>query len=400
MAGDNHASKVKVTFNIVPIALALMTSACVYLETDPKSFAGEGLPAEVENCPGCSLEQQPLRGELIVFVNARLSNRDANYTVNFPIGAEDCDGRELSCYVGPALYVYDPTPECEDGGDDCRLSRLGHLWLDERLGEISVADESLKRFTLRDIAWHPGYGFWGISYDSLNDEWGLAKFDVADWTRADNHIGVERFAIRAGPVSAPETDPCYWQFNMSALGFVGNSLYAGSAGAKGALYRVDPEFLLAPGYAVHPNDSTGDPNYYADRTVCSVVTQFTDSRGIAGDITRARDVELPLATIDAQLDDSEISIGRNALYTLTSDGTQDLGPFFDALESGQKIDSLARVDGVLYGLDTRGKVFVIEEPATPGGNDWAIREHDDLAPLFDESEFGLLVRGATVVRVD
>ncbi len=378
----------------------MAVSGCVYLETDPKSFAGEGLPAEVENCPACALEEQPLRGELIAFVNARLSSRAANYTVNYPIAAEDCDGVELGCYVGPAIYLYDPTPECEDGSDDCRLSRLGHLWLDERLGAISVVDESLKRFTLRDIAWHPGYGLWGISYDSLNDEWGLAAFDVSDWTRADNQIGVTRYAVRAGPIGAETTDPCYWQFNMSALGFVGNTLYAGSAGGEGALYRVDSKFLLAPGHSVHPNDSSGDPDYYADRTLCSVVTQFSDSRGIAGDITRTRDEELPLATIDAQLDDSELSIGRNALYAFTGDGMQDQGPFFDELESGQKIDSLARVDGVLYGLDTRGKVFVIEEPAIPGGNDWSIREHDDLAPLFDEAEFGLLVRGATVVRVD
>lgn len=390
----------KVIFNIAPCALALLAASCVKLEVDPKSFAGEGLPPEIENCPDCALEEQPLRGELIAFVNARLSDRVANYTVNYPIGPDDCDGQEFSCFVGPAIYLYDPTLECDDA-PACRVARLGHLWLDARLGEVSVGDQSLKRFTLRDIAWHPGFGFWGISYDSLNDEWGLAAFDVADWTRADNHIGVDRYTIRAGPIDDPATDPCYWRFNMSALGFVGNRLYAGSAGAEGALYEIDPDFLLKPGYSPHPNDSSQDPTYYADRALCSIVTQFADSRGVAGDITRARDDDdAALAMVDAQLDDSELDLGRNALYSLSGGAMLDTGPFFDALESGQKIDSLARVDGVLYGLDTRGAVYVIDEPTEPGGSDWSIRQHDDLAPLFEEPEYSLLLRGAATVRVD
>jgi hypothetical protein len=69
---------------------------------------GEGLPEEVSLCEGC-LAEQPLRGELMLFVNTKLTGVDSNFTSNYPL---DNEGR----YVGNALYVYDPTAVCADGG--------------------------------------------------------------------------------------------------------------------------------------------------------------------------------------------------------------------------------------------------------------------------------------------
>ncbi|MCA9692503.1 MAG: hypothetical protein KC636_23090 [Myxococcales bacterium] len=383
-------------FSIALAAGAVPLAGCVRLSVESDPFAGDvGLPAEVQNCTGCTHDDQPLRGELIAFVNARLSNPAANHTANFPIAAEDCEGAADSCYIGPAIYLYDPDLECDDA-PGCRVARLGNLWLDERLGAISVADQSLKRFTLRDLAWHPQLGFWSIAYDSLNDEWGFGRLDVPSWTLADNHIGVDRYAVRAGP-QAPETDPCYWRYNLTGLGFVGDRLYAGSAGQGGEIYELDANFVAAPAYAVHPQDSSQDPNFYAAGDVCRKLAAFTDSRGVAGDLVDDPAGDGLLAMIDARAFDSELDPGRNALYRVDVDDgrlTAD-GPYFADIVAGEHIDSLARVEGVLYGLNTRGAVFVIEE-----GERWRVTPHDDLGALFDDPDFDLLIRGATRVVVE
>ncbi|MCA9656827.1 MAG: hypothetical protein KC486_00650, partial [Myxococcales bacterium] len=183
----------KVIFNFLVLGAALLPAGCVNLEVDGTGdFSGEGIPAEVVTCEGC-LSDQELRGELMLLVNTRLTNPGSNHTANFPI---DGDGR----FVGPALYLYDPMRTCDDGGSGCRLAPLGNLWLDDGLGSLSVGDGSLERFTVRDLAWDPSGGLWGLSYDALNDEWGLVDLEVPDWHSGENHVGVTRYTFLPGPV--------------------------------------------------------------------------------------------------------------------------------------------------------------------------------------------------------
>src|SRR5687767_13698704 len=100
---------------IIKIACAMSLSALVgcvgYGEQGVDPFDGDGLPEAVALCEGCRADQG-LRGELMLLVNTKLTGVDSNFTSNYPL---DNEGR----YVGNALYVYDPTLECDDGGAGC-----------------------------------------------------------------------------------------------------------------------------------------------------------------------------------------------------------------------------------------------------------------------------------------
>ena len=389
---------------IIKIACAVglpALSACVgYGSQGVDVFEGEGLPEAVSLCEGC-LPQQQLRGELMLFVNTKLTGVDANFTSNYPL---DNEGR----YVGNALYLYDPARVCDDGGAGCRVAKLGNLWLDERMGPLSLDDQSLQRFSVRDLAWHPERGLWGLSYDPLNDEWGLTALGVPDWTRGDNRVTVDRYAFRYGPVDAPDTDACYWRQSMTGLGFVGDELWAGSAGkpgngldARGAVFRIDPAFVAKPAHCVLPNDITQDPTYYACTAVCSVWTTFDEKAGVAGDLAEGLDGSM-LALVRAE-DEAVLPSGQNALFEVPIDAATQAptpyGPYIADIVAGLDVDGLARVKGVLYGINTAGTVFRIDEEVE-GAGDWKVTVHDDLGPLFTDSESSVRIRGATRVVIE
>lgn len=388
---------------IIKIACAVSLPAlagCVgYGSQGVDVFEGEGLPEPVSLCEGCLVEQE-LRGELMLFVNTKLTGVDANFSSNFPL---DNEGR----YVGSALYLYDPTRTCDDAGSSCRLARLGNLWLDERMGPLSLEDQSLQRFSLRDLAWHEARGLWGLSYDPLNDEWGLTALGVPDWTRSDNRITVERYAFRNGPVADAATDACYWRQSMTGLGFVGDELWAGSAGkpgngldARGAIFRIDPAFVQAPSHCVLPNDVTADPSYYACTAICSVWTSFAEKAGVAGDMAESLDGSM-LALVRAE-DAAVLPGGQNAIFEVPLDVAEQApapyGPYISNLAAGLDVEGLARIKGVLYGINTAGTVFRIDEAPVDG--DWKVDIHDELGPLFTASDASVRIRGATRVVIE
>ena len=391
----------KVIIKIAATLVCLGSLGCVgYGSIGVDPFEGEGLPEEVSLCEGC-LAQQSLRGELMLFVNTKLTGADANFTANYPL---DNEGR----YVGNALYLYDPDAVCEDGGAGCRLAKLGNLWLGDSMGPLSLDDQSLQRFSVRDLAWHPERGLWGLSYDPLNDEWGVTALTVPDWTRSDNRIDTVRYAFLHGPVDAETTDACYWRQSMTGLGFVGDELWAGSAGkpgngldARGVVFRIDPGFVAEPRHCVYAGDITQDPEYYACAAICSVWTSFDEKAGVAGDLVDAKGGGL-LAMARAE-DAAVLPAGQNVLFDVDVESPgrppTAAGPYIADIAAGLDIEGLARVDGVLYGINTAGTVYRISE-AEDEGDTWKVAVHDELGPLFTASDLSVRIRGATSVVVE
>lgn len=389
----------KVIFKMA-LVVGLGSTGCIgFGEHGVDPFEGEGLPEEVDLCEGC-VDGQPLRGELMLFVNTKLTDADSNFTINHAI-----DGK--GSYVGNALYLYDPVKQCDDGGAGCRVAKVGNLWLDDTMGPISVGDDSLRRFTVRDLAWHPDKGLWGLSYDPLNDEWGLITLGVGDWTRGDNQIVSTRYAFKYGPVDDPATDDCYWRQSMTGLGFVGDTLYAGSAGkpgngldARGAVFTIDGGFVDEPTHCVLPADISEDPLYYACEKVCSVWTTFEEKIGVAGDMVAGPGGSM-LALVRGE-DSDELPVGENALYEVSVGAAEQppsaYGPVVEGLAAGFDIEGLARVGGVLYGIDTAGKVYKFTEPGP--GTAAKVEVHEDLAPLFTNTELSVRIRGATSIVVE
>ncbi|MBA3548685.1 MAG: hypothetical protein H0T76_19540 [Nannocystis sp.] len=385
------------------VALGMgLPAACIgYGEQGVDPFEGEGLPEAVELCEGC-VADQPLRGELMVFVNAKLSGVDSNFTSNYPL---DNEGR----FVGNAMYVYDPTLTCPDGGSGCRLARLGNLWLGDAMGPLSLDDQSLQRFSVRDLAWHPERGLWGLSYDPLNDEWGLTTLAVSDWGRADNRVEAKRYAFRYGDIDEPATDDCYWRQSLTGLAFVGDELWVGSAGkpgngldARGAIFRVDPEFVRSPSHCEEPHDVTHDPVYYACGKICSVWTTFEEKLGIAGDMVESRDDGM-LALVRGE-DPAVLPTGQNALFEVPlaapDQAPTHYGPYIADLAAGLDIEGLARIKGELYGINTAGTVFHIVEPPPGETSGWTVEIHDELGPLFTAPDLSVRIRGAARVVIE
>jgi hypothetical protein len=390
----------KVIFKMGLVGVVLGGAGCVgFGEHGVDPFEGDGLPPEVELCDGC-VADQPLRGELMLLVNTKLTDSDSNFTINFQL---DGEGR----FVGNALYLYDPTRACDDGAAGCRLAKVGNLWLDDTMGPISVGDDSLRRFSVRDLAWHPERGLWGLSYDPLNDEWGLTTLAVPDWHRNDNRVVTVRYAFKYGPVDDEGTDACYWRQSMTGLGFVGDTLYAGSAGkpgngldARGAVFTIDAGFVAGPTHCVLPSDISEDPLYYACDAVCEVWTEFEEKIGVAGDVVDGPDGGL-LALVRGE-DSDTLPDGHNALYEVPLDAASQApeayGPVVEDLMAGFDIEGLARIGGVLYGVTTGGTVYKFTEPTDTGG--WQVDLHEELAPLFTAPELSLRIRGATGIVVE
>lgn len=395
--GARQWQKMKVTFKMC-LAGAALAVGCGFGEQGVDKFEGDGLPPEVDLCEGC-VADQPLRGELMLLVNTKLTDRDSNFTINFPI---DGEGR----YVGNALYLYDPVRACDDGASGCRLAKVGNLWLDDEMGPVSVGDDSLRRFSVRDLAWHPERGLWGLSYDPLNDEWGLMTLGVPDWHSSANRVKSVRYAFKYGPVNDEGTDACYWRQSVTGLGFAGDRLYAGSAGkpgngldARGAVFAIDEEFVRAPKHCVLPSDVSEDPLYYACDAICGTWASFDEKIGVAGDVMEAPDGLLALARGEGS---ATLEAGKNALYQVSTARMDEppvaVGPTIDGIAAGFDIEGLARIQGAIYGVTTEGVVYKITEPQDGGG--WSVAKYDELGPLFTAPELSLRIRGATGIVVE
>lgn len=404
----------KEAFNIIgaATAMALLMGGCVDFE--PASVAGSSDTGNEEGTddsggltdgadetgPGCGEDcvvPHELRGELMVFINGRLSSESSQFQSNIPLGEE-------GTFLGPALYLYDPVKECDDGTTACRLATLGHLRLDESLGAISVADGSLRKFTLQELAWSPDQGLWGVSFDVKNDEWGIARVDVDDWT-TQSDVGVERFALVPGDAASPSTDPCYWQEGISGLSFLDNELFVGVRGiggagipANGAVFHVALDVVQEQGHCVYDNDVSQDPEYYACDVLCEPWSQFEPQLGIAGDLAPDADLGQLLGVVRAE--NAEImSLERQALYAIpTPAGGETSEPVptglaADGIQQGLDIEGLARIGGELYGIDVLGTVYIFDETGS------SVTVHDQLGPYFDQPELSLRVRGATRVVV-
>ena len=386
---------------ILAIALLAAATACVSLELPP---AGEeetsGDPGDGDgdgDCEGddCGQAEHELSGELILFVNARLSDDDSSFQAHLPLD-------EAGTYLGNALYLYDPTRTCDDGGNACRVAKLGHLRLDESLGAISVEDNSLRKFVVRDLAWDPSHGLWAATFDSLNDEWSISALAVDDYGRTDNLIGVERWVIPPGAAESPSTDPCYWFEAVSGLGFAGDELLLGVRGAgskglvsDGSLLRIRMD-VLEQGHCVHPSDVSQDPEYYACDVICEQWCSFGQKVGVAGDVIE--DVEGVGASAWLRSEDEGVMpLARNELQSCVAPepGDVSLGEpdnvYLEEVVRGDEIDALARIGDKLYGLSVLGKVYELDEATR------IVTQIDDLGPLFPEQ--GLRLRGATEIVV-
>ena len=388
----------KATFicELLAVTLGMLAApACVALELPTGQDESSDDSGEVGCEPdddGCDPTHE-LSGELILFVNARLS--DDAYQTHVPLDEE-------GTYLGNALYLYDPNRECEDGGNSCRVSKLGHLHLDTQLGAISVADKSLRKFVVRDLAWHPERGLWAASFDSLNDEWSISGLAVDDWGRSDNLIGIERWVIPPGPAESPSTDPCYWFEAVSGLGFAGDELLLGVRGAgskglltDGSLLRVNLE-VFDQGHCVHPSDISQDPLYYACDVVCEQWCSFGQKLGVAGDVIEDLQGVGASAWLRSE-DEGVMALGHNELSSCVAPDPGEVATaesdnvFIDDVVRGDEIDGLARVGGKLYGLSVYGKVYALDEVTR------IVEQVDDLSGLFPED--GLRLRGATEVSV-
>ncbi len=386
-----YVHPVKSVFN-GPAGLAVALGGCIDLP--PPS--GTGGSSVVESpCEAC--DARDLEGEVMLFVNGRLSSEAAVFQANIPLADE-------GTYLGAAVYLYDPDAACDDGTTDCRLAHLGNLRLDESLGAESVDDDSLKKFSIRDIAWSPTHGLWGVSFDVLNDEWGIVRIDVPDWHAIGQELPLLRWNIRPGEPG--EGDGCYWQESVSGLGFFGDELLLGVRGMggvgitnEGVVFRVDLDVVGGDEWCVYPDDPSQDPHYYACDVLCRPYASFGPQLGIAGDLEVVSGGDAALGIVRAENEDI-MPLDRAELFRIDApDGDEPsapsgLGFAVEGIETGKDIDGLARIDGVLFGIDVQGRVWRLDEA------EHTATMHEDLGAHFDTPSQSLRIRGATRVVVE
>lgn len=376
----------------VSLALAMLTGACVDFE-DPQGNAEE--TSGGDGASTCTDDCHDLTGEVMLIINSRLPNPDTLYQTNIPTGDE-------GVFVGPDVFLYDPLRSCDDGTHDCRVVKLGHLLLDERLGVESVEDGSLGKLTLRDLAWSEDRGLWGISYDSQNDEWGLAELDVTDWYGTNLDIAMERWVLKPGDPAAADTDPCYWQESVSGLAFAGEHLLVGVRGAggvgiaaNGGIYSVDFA-TLEDGHCIYQNDPSQDDHYYACASVCVPWAQYPELIGVAGDMEVDGSGQTVYAVTRSE-SEALLPLDRQALFEVPMHMLGDVPEpvdtqlFVEPVAPGLDIEGLARIGDRMFGVDVLGRVYEFDFESR------TVQEHDDIADLLASSTDALKVRGATRV---
>jgi hypothetical protein len=266
-----------------------------------------------------------------------------------------------------------------------------------------VADGSLRRFTLRDLAWSPERGLWAVTFDTKNDEWGIGALDIPDWGVSDNWIGVDRWVIKPGDPLSPSTDPCYWQEGVSGLGFLGDDLLLGVRGIGGSgipnngmIFRVALEVIEEQGHCVFPNDISQDPEYYACDVLCEPWAQFQPQVGVSGDVEPNLAGTAALAVVRGESEDvmpmdRQVVFSANPPMTGGVSTPQELGVYAEGIPQGLDVEGLAWIGDRLFGVDVWGKVYEFDL------DEQIVYEHDDLSGLFDNYVEALKIRGATKV---
>ncbi|MBC8074102.1 MAG: hypothetical protein IAG13_37630 [Deltaproteobacteria bacterium] len=373
--------------------LSLSLAGCIDFAAD------DGGSSETDGAceDGCPTGRHGLSGELMLFANGRATSAEGQYQTNIPLA-------QGGTYLGSAIYLYDPDAVCDDGGTACRMVELGKLALDESMGELSVGDGSLKKFVIRDIAWSPTQGLWAVTYDVLNDEWAIAEITVPDWHATGQRLGIERYTILPGDPQAAGTDPCYWQENVSGLAFFGDELLLGVRGLGGTgirndglVFRVDLDVIREQGWCEYENDISRDPHYYACDVLCEPWADFGPALGVAGDLEVAPDRTQLLALARAE-DEHIMPLDRQAIYTVAPPAGEPTTPlatglYVEGIAPGLDIEGLARVDGVLFGIDVAATLWRFDE------GEGAVSVLEDLASHFEEPELSVRIRGATTVTV-
>jgi hypothetical protein len=341
-----------------------------------------------------------LRGELMLLVNGRWSDPAGGYQVgNTPL---DDEGR----YLGPELFLYDPLASCDGAEEGCGIVALGNLLLDERVGEQSILDDSLKKFSVRDLAWDPDLGLWGLGYEPKNDEWSFLRLEVPHPKMTANLVGVDRWVVRTSLSGEdPAGDPCYWYDNLTGLTFVQGQLFAGARGVggvglptNGAVFTVDVG-VTQEGHCLDENDFTMDPDYYACGNLCARWAQFEPRFGVAGDLDGTPDGSGVLA-VGRSEDDTLAPRDRMTVYDVAGPDLDGLGEAIatdltvDGLDPGLEMEGTARVGGRLFGINTLGVVYEIDEV---GGE---IRLWEDLGPRLPGYPDGVRLRGATSFLIE
>ncbi len=340
-----------------------------------------------------------LRGELMLFTNTRLTDTSSQYSSHLLLD-------EPGTFRGSALYLYDPAAVCDDGTSACKVARLGYLQLDDAMGSKSVQDGSLRKFATVDLAYHPVHGLWALAYDPQNDEWSIVKIEVPDWTKTNQLLPVQRWTILPGDPESPATDPCYWQEATSGLEFLGDDLLLGVRGiggkglsANGQAFRIRLDVATEQGHCIYPGDITQDPLYYACDVLCETWCDFGYRLGVAGDLIASADDAAALAWTRSE-DESVFEFSRNAMYACDPSTAnppteaitaESVSIFLDEVIRGDEIEGMARIDGVLFGISTLGKIYEIDEATR------TVTQIDDVLPLFPPQ--GLKARGATTVNV-
>jgi len=328
-----------------------LLAGCITLTVDPKEPV-----SEVIDCADC--DPNTMSGTVMAIVNGKLTDASVSYVSHVT--------NDDSHVIANSIFLFDPAqPDV--------FVKLGNV----DLGPDELDDQAKSRQSIRELAWHPEHGLWGLSIDSVNDEWQLVQIDVPDWNGTDQLLPGTTYAFRTA-------DPIYWEPSVVGMGFVGDTLYIGTrawtSGAPGTLFASE----LPTGWSVDPAYPE-DPVYYSDKVLTSVVGPFPEGFGLAGDIQDGFDSQFVLRT-ERQEDGA---LDGNWLWT--EDSPRPSSPDFTVLRD-HDVEGLAGIDGVIIGVDTDGGL----RAADPEGEVILA----DVADRFVDPLYGIRLRGAATVDLD
>jgi len=330
---------------------------CITLTVEP-------LPptTSVEDCAGCVAND--LTGEVLAFVNGKLTDPAAAYTAN----AVHEDGAVLAA----SIFLYDP-------------ARPGELvkWGNVDLGENLLGDDAKEQTTFQELAWDAEGGLWGLAIDYINDEWLLVEIEVPDPAGADQRLPGTIYAFRT-------TDPISWEPARSGMMASGGALILGgradAGGGPGRLFRS----ALPTGWSVDPAYPE-DPEFYSDAQLTEAWLDFPEGLGVAGDLASGDPLGLE-ALMTARAERSSAGdLDENRLFG-AGEGIEDLGLAFDVVRN-RDVEGLALIDGALWGVDTEAVIWRFDLET---GEAEAV---DDLSGLLADPDDGVRIRGAAGVTL-